>query len=248
MRKFFLVLFLAATVLMLGAAAVSKPMPAKTLPNTIRLTTKNTVNFRGPVDGDSTTRVTLELVRLIKERGNQKYPIYLVMDTPGGSVFEGLSFITFLESLENVDTITLFAASMGSAIVQGNPGRRYVLKNGILMFHRARGGFQGQFEDGEVEQQLALWKSIVRGMEQTNADRMSMPLSTYKEKVKDELWIYGADNVEQKAADAVTAIKCSDDLIDAREMGTAQGMFIQIRVSYSGCPLLQNPISIEKED
>jgi ATP-dependent Clp protease protease subunit len=248
MRRFFLALILIAATFIFATAAIVKPHPVVAQKGTILLNTTNTVNFRGPVTGDSTTQATLELVRLVKERGSKKYPIYLVLNTPGGSVYDGLNFISFLESLQNVHTITLFAASMGSAIVEANPGRRYITKNGILMFHRAKGGFQGQFEDGEVEQQLKLWKAIVRGMEQVNADRMSMPLSTYKEKVKDELWIYGADNIKQKAADELVAIKCSDELMEAREMGSEAGMFVQVRVTYSGCPLLQNPISIEKED
>lgn len=240
MRKL-LALIILASGLLVGYSAVAEA-PATSNPNVIELTTKNTVNFRGVVTGDSTTAATLALAAAIKDRGSKKYPIYLVMDTPGGSVMAGLDFINFLESLKNVHTITIFAASMGSAIVEANPGTRYITKTGVLMFHRARGTFQGQFEDGEVEQQLVLWKSIVRGMEQTNADRMGLSLETYKENVRNEWWIYGPNTVALKAADKVVVLKCSDDLLEKRELATADMGFVQVRVKFSGCPLLRDPL------
>lgn len=211
----------------------------------INLTTGNAVIWRGVIDEDSVTSKQLKLVELVKARGKATYPIYLVLDSPGGSIYAGEAFIAFAQTLQNVHTIAIFAASMASAIVESLPGRRYVTSNGILMFHRAKGGFEGQFEEGEVEQQLALWKSIVRGMEQRSANRVGLSLEAYKAKVKDEWWIYGFDNVTQNTADEIVSLTCSQALIDQREVIVSQFFIFSVKQVFSGCPLFRGPISQE---
>lgn len=242
----YILLLVALSCAVFGFTAVAGKDDAPNA-NTILLTPANTVNFRGVVEAGSTTRAIGELVRLDRARGKKNYPIYLVLDSPGGNIYDGLNFIQFLGSLKNVHTISLFAASMASAIVEGNPGTRYATTNSVLMFHRAKGGFSGQFEDGEVESQLRLWKAIVRGMETVNANRMGLSLESYKDKVKDEYWLFGDENMSANSVDAIVKLKCSDELIDARETATQEGLFVTLHVKYSGCPLLRDPLEIEKE-
>lgn len=208
----------------------------------IQLTTANTVTFRGAVGGTSVTQAQIDLQALVTARGDKKYKIYLVLDTPGGSVVAGDAFIQFAKTIRDLDTISIFAASMGSAIVEGIPGTRYITQNGVLMFHRARGQFQGQFETGEVESQLNFFKSVVRAFETINATRMGLSLEAYKEKVKDEFWVYGNDAVVAKAADKQIDIVCSDTLVNAREIVLVENMFGAAALEFSKCPLLRAPI------
>jgi ATP-dependent protease ClpP protease subunit len=123
-------IILSALVLCFGLIANAK---------TIQLNTTNTVNFRGPVEWDSVTKVKMELYKKLKERGKKHYPIYIVLDSPGGSIAAGEAFIEFAKMYSNVHTISIFSASMASAIVEALPGKRYVLSTGVFMFHRARG-------------------------------------------------------------------------------------------------------------
>lgn len=233
---------------MLIASLVALLVGATAKAETIELTTGNAIVFRGAVTEASTTKAQLELVALAKSRGKANYPIYLVLDSPGGSVFAGESFIEFAKMYENVHTITIFSASMAAGIVQSLPGKRYITKNGILMFHRASGRFQGQFETGEVESQLALWKQIVRGMEQRNADRLKLSLEDYKSKVVNEWWLYGADSVAQQGMDQIIDLKCSQQLIDKREMVTKNVLFFEIKAEFSGCPLFRSPLPSDKPE
>jgi ATP-dependent protease ClpP protease subunit len=191
----------------------------------IVLDTKNTVNFRGAVTAESVSNIMLELAAKVMQRGNQKYTIYLVLDSPGGSVAAGFAFITFAKTLRNVETISIYAASMGSAIQQALPGKRWTTEDGLMMFHRAAGRFEGQFNEGEVETQLRLWKAVVERLEKVNADRMEMQIADYKAAVKDELWYFGDEAVKNKAADGVATILCSARLINSRESGLAPGFF-----------------------
>lgn len=208
----------------------------------IRLTTGNTVNFRGPVTMESVTEVQLKLIKAVKDRGSAKYPIYLVMDSPGGSIYAGESFIELAKTFKNVHTITLFAASMGSAIVEALPGKRYITSSGIMMFHRAAGTFKGQFEDGEVESSLRFWKRFVRRMEVRNADRLGIALEVYKARVVNEWWESGSDAVYFNMADEVVNVTCSQKLIDKEETGNVRGFFGLDKAVFSACPLLQNPL------
>lgn len=235
--KKFATIIIAGALLSLGAQA-----------ETIQLTTQNTAIFRGEVNGASITAAQLKLAELVNARGAKTYPIYLVMDSPGGSIIAGDAFIQFAKMVPNLHTVSIFSASMAAGIVEALPGRRLITQNGVLMFHRAKGGFQGQFEEGEVESELAFWKTIVRAMETTNASRMGMTLEAYKAAVLNELWFYGPQAIEAKAADAVVDIKCTRELIATRQIVIAEGLFGNFKLAYSGCPLFRVPVQVEADE
>lgn len=208
---------------------------------TIQLTTTNTVLFRAVVTEESVETAELQLLKAMANR-HPGETIYLVMDSPGGSINAGENFIQLAKLVPHLETISIFAASMASAIVEALPGKRLVTKNGTTMFHRAKGGFQGQFENGEVESRLNYAKAIVRAMEERNSSRMGMDLPSYKDFVKDELWIYGESNIAWQSADEVVDISCSKQLIEQRVNGTVDFMFGTAEVQFSGCPLLTGMI------
>lgn len=205
----------------------------------ITLNTKNTVVFRDEVNGQSTNDAMERLLALDSIRGSKDYPIYLVLDSPGGNIDDGLNFIAFASTIKNLKTITMFAASMAAGIVEALPGERLVTETSTLMFHRAKGGLQGQFEDGEMESRLSYIKKIVRQMEIVNAARMKMRLVEYKDRVKDEMWLYGEESIAEKAADRLIIISCSKDLADKKEVTTVEGLFSTMEVTFSGCPLFR---------
>ena len=125
------------------------------------------------------------------------------------------------------------------AIVQGLPGNRYVVEHGVFMFHRARGGVQGQFENGELESRLKLWKTIVRKMEEMQAKRIDISLAEYKTRRVNEWWLYGDDTVKENVADSVTAIKCTAKLSSQKTKKEVRTFFGTRKVEKSGCPLVQ---------
>jgi ATP-dependent protease ClpP protease subunit len=204
----------------------------------ITLRTDNMLLLQGEISAPAVFELEERFTKLVNARKAGE-PLYIVIDSPGGDIRAGNEFIEFAKTVKNVHTISLFAASMASAIVESLPGQRYIAENGTLMFHRAAGGFEGQFEDGEVESRLAYAKAIVRSMEQRNADRMCVQLADYKAKVKNEYWLYGKNAVEEKAADATVDIQCSQQLLDTKlkQQVTIMGLF-QVEVESSGCPLM----------
>lgn len=214
----------------------------------VTLTPSNTVNMRGPIFGDLVRKTQLKLAELVIKRGSANYPIYLVIDSPGGSIFAGLEFIEFTRSIRNLHTITLFAASMASSIQQHIPGERLIVETGVDMFHRAAGQFGGQFEDGELESQLNFVKGIVRSMEMTASKRMGISLMDYKAKAKDEWWTYGQQAVAAGHADSLVVITCSKELLESHEVVVVQTLFFSVKLDYSGCPLIRAGAPISEKD
>lgn len=214
--------------------------------STVKLGTANTVTLRGPIDEKTAQETALEVLRLDRLRGTQDYPIYLVLDSPGGSIEAGENMIEIIKTVPNLKTVTIFAASMASAIVEALPGERLILSSGVQMFHRAKGGVSGQFETGELESRLDFYKRYVRRMEGRNASRMGINLSQYKKLVKDEYWISGSDTLGV-GADRIVSLQCSEALTEKKQTVVMEVFIFQITLEYSGCPLLRTP-SIPSEN
>lgn len=204
----------------------------------ITLTTLNTLNVRGNVSQDSMAKAKAKLFELNLLRGNSTYPIYIVLNTPGGDVMAGEDFIQFARSFQNIETITIFAASMGAGIAEGVQGKRHILPNGTLMFHRATVGLQGQVSEGEFESRLAYIKTVILHMESRNATRMNLSLQDYKAKVKDELWYYGPQALINAAADDLVSVTCTPQLVKKKTKGTLNLGFFEIDVQLSECPTI----------
>lgn len=74
-------------------------------------------------------------------------PIYLYINSPGGSVISGLAIFDAMQLIKSeVITINLgLAASMGSFILSaGSKGKRLALPSSRIMIHQPMGGAQGQ--------------------------------------------------------------------------------------------------------
>ena len=201
------------------------------------LTSYNHCSLEEKVSAASVQKVQFCLADQVLRRRGKSYKLYLVINSPGGSVYAGMRFIEFAKTINNLETVTIQAASMGSAIVQALPGKRHVTENGIMMFHRAYGRFEGQFEDGELESRLRLWKKIVNKMETVNAKRIGISLEDYKKNRKDEWWLYGDENVTSNTADFVSVVKCSPALLKRRKKEIVKTLFGDFEITTSACPL-----------
>lgn len=206
----------------------------------------NSTVLRGEITQASVADIQNKIAALDKKRlFAGASPIYLVLDSPGGDIMAGESLISYLKTVQNVRTVSIFSASMASAIVEAVSGTRYVTEDGTLMFHRAAMSISGQVETGEVESRLAWVKSIVLRMENRNSSRMDMTLADYKARVKDELWMDSAQAIKLKAADKVVDLVCTKSLIEAKETIMVQTFFGTLNLVYSKCPLFRYPTATE---
>ena len=216
-----------------------KLSPAK---KTIVLESKNMIVFRGPVSAKSVAEAQAKLLKMSYKLKKDDV-IYLVLDTPGGSVFAGMEFIDHLRAVpQRIQTVTLFAASMGFQIVQ-NMDKRYITRSGTLMSHRARGGVQGQF-DGELETRYKMVKRAINYLDAIASKRMDISLEDYRKLIKDEYWVHGFDASQDKAADEMVNLNCGKSL-NGTEVKEFRTFFGPVDVTFSKCPLIRGPLKVD---
>lgn len=213
---------------------------------TLVLESGNSIVFRGEVTSESVAQAQLELLKLDNtlEEGT---PIYLVLDTPGGSVFDSMGLIEMVKGLNRpVHTVTISAASMGFHFVQAF-NTRYITSTGKLMAHRASGGggFLSETRfDGEFESRVKFIKQNLDYLDETTSKRLGLSLETYKSLVVNELWYTGQEAVANKSADEVIILKCGKTL-QGEVSKTKNTFFGQTEIIFSKCPLIRVPIRIK---
>lgn len=215
---------------------------------TISLSKNNTLVLAAEVNDETVAKLSSQALAM-DENLDADAPIYLVLNTPGGSVTAGLELIDNLKGLDRkVHTITIFAASMGFQIAQ-NLNDRIITNNGVLMSHRARGSmgsaeFGGQ-APSQLESRFAFWNNKIKEMDKVTVARTKgmQTLESYQAAYENELWLTGRDAVTQGYADQVRSARCDKSL-----SGTSTEVFsffgLQIEVVFSQCPLITGPLSV----
>jgi ATP-dependent Clp protease, protease subunit len=115
---------------------------------------------------------------LYLDSDDQSKPIYLYINSPGGSITAGMAIYDTMQHIKSeVVTICVgLAASMGSFLLAaGTKGKRMSLPHSRIMIHQPSGGTRGQATDIEIEA-----KEIIRIRHQLNeiyATRTGQPLA-----------------------------------------------------------------------
>ena len=106
----------------------------------------------GSVTDQSANLVVAQLLFLESENPDKDISLYI--DSPGGSVYAGLSIYDTMQFIKpDVSTICLgMAASMGAFLLAaGAKGKRFALPNSRIMIHQPSGGTNGTAADIEIQ-------------------------------------------------------------------------------------------------
>ena len=113
---------------------------------------KDRIVFLGEdVNAHTANLVVAQLLYLAHE--DPKKPIKLYINSPGGSVYDGLAIIDTMNYIEPiVETIGIgLQASMGAMLLScGEKGHRFVLENSRIMIHQPSSGTEGKITDQEI--------------------------------------------------------------------------------------------------
>mmetsp|Transcript_49895 Transcript_49895/g.116841 ORF Transcript_49895/g.116841 Transcript_49895/m.116841 type:complete len:250 (+) Transcript_49895:3-752(+) len=93
-------------------------------------------------------------VMLYLDSEDPSKPIYMYINSPGGSVTAGMAMFDTMNMVKSdIATINVgMAASMGSFLLAaGTRGKRMALPHSRVMIHQPMGGMRGQAEDIKVE-------------------------------------------------------------------------------------------------
>lgn len=135
---------------------------------------------------DEVNHVTASLVVaqiLFLESEDDSKDIYFYINSPGGSVTDGLSILDTMNFVKpDIATIVIGqACSMGSLLASsGTKGKRYMLPNSRHLIHQPLGGARGQASDMEIQV-----KEILRMKRQLTEIYMKNTGRTYEELVRD---------------------------------------------------------------
>ncbi|MFM0122380.1 MULTISPECIES: ATP-dependent Clp endopeptidase proteolytic subunit ClpP [unclassified Paraburkholderia] len=123
-----------------------------------RLLRERIVFLVGPVNEQSASVIVAQLLFLESENPDKDISFYI--NSPGGSVYDGLAIYDTMQFIKpEVSTLcTGFAASMGTFLLTaGQRGKRYALPNARIMIHQPSGGSQGTAADVEIQAKEVLY-------------------------------------------------------------------------------------------
>lgn len=106
--------------------------------------------------GDEVNKDTAQIIiaeLLYLESVDSKKDITLYINSPGGSVSDGLAIYDTMNFIKpDVATVCIgHAASMGAFLLSGGAkGKRFILPNAEVMIHQPLGGMQGQAADMQI--------------------------------------------------------------------------------------------------
>ena len=135
---------------------------------------------------------------------DQTKPIYLYINSPGGSVTAGMAIYDTMQHIKSeVVTICVgLAASMGSFLLAaGTKGKRVALPNSRIMIHQPSGGTRGEATDVQVEA-----KEILRLRHQLNniyAKNTGQPIEKIEKDMDRDYFISAEEGKEYGLIDRV---------------------------------------------
>jgi len=116
-----------------------------------RLMMDRIVFMSGPVNDDSMDTIVAQLLFL---DSLAEEPIYMYINSPGGSCYAGLELISVMRYIKSpvYTTVLGMAASMGAVIASsGEKGHRMALPYSRIMIHQPSAGLQqSTFKDTEI--------------------------------------------------------------------------------------------------
>ncbi len=171
-----------------------------------RLLKDRIVMLNSDVNNQSANSIIMQLLVLSAE--DPKADIYLYINSPGGSVTDGLALYDTMQAIPN-DVVTIClgsAASMGSFLLSGGaPGKRYSLPNSRLMYHQVMSGISGgtQYVDMEtsVKETKKLYEKLNMYLSEFTQGKISF--EEMKKKTDRDWWLSPQEAIESGFIDKI---------------------------------------------
>jgi len=167
-----------------------------------RLLKDRVIFITGEIEDQMASIIVAELLFL--DSDDNKTPISMYINSPGGVVSAGLAIIDTMH-LINADVHTYcvgICASMGAMIFsQGKKGNRYILEHAELMIHQPLGGARGQATDILIQaKSIAKTKKILTEM---LSEASGQPFEKVADDCERDHYLDAEETVEYGLADSV---------------------------------------------
>ena len=167
-----------------------------------RLLRERIVFLGEPVTAESANRIVAQLLFL--EAEDPEKDIYLYINSPGGSVYDGLGIFDTMQHIKpDVHTVCVgLAASMGAFLLcAGTRGKRSSLTHSRIMIHQPLGGARGQASDIRIQADEILY--LKKKLNQELAERTGQPMERVVEDTDRDFFMSPAEAVEYGLIDKV---------------------------------------------
>ena len=144
-----------------------------------RLLQERVIMLGSAIDDDIATSIVAQLLYL--QHQDAKRDIWLYINSPGGSVRDGLAIYDTMQIISpDVNTVCVGrAGSMATILLAGGTrGKRYALPHSTIHFHPAGGGAQGYAPDVErMVQELLRLQTVGNGLLSNDTGRTPEEIS-----------------------------------------------------------------------
>jgi ATP-dependent protease ClpP protease subunit len=203
----------------------------------VELDVGNTVLLQGEVNSESVSKV----IRGI-ELSSQDV-IYVYLNTPGGSVFDGMKLVSYIRATpKKIVCVVDTAISMGFVILQACD-ERVSTSSSLSMQHTVSYGIKPQPAPNAVSFQSFLERST-KLMDEAQASRIGISYETFKKNTRSDWWTYGQDIKAAGISDKELSITCTKKAISTEVQETVRGPFGVAKLVWSACPLITAPLEV----
>lgn len=175
--------------------------PAQTIDIYSRLVEDRIIYMGESFEDDSCNRIIAQLLYLDSLNNN---PIRIYINSPGGSVIDGLAIIDTINFIKSpVYTICVgLAASMGAVLLScGKKGHRIVLPHSRVMIHQVSGFTGGSLVDMKID--LEQTKRCEQDIYNILANNLDKPYDEIVTLCDRNNWFIGQEAVDLGIADKV---------------------------------------------
>lgn len=155
----------------------------------------------GPIHDELAALITSQLLYLDSISSE---PIYLYINSPGGSISAGLAIYDTMKSVKSeVATVCQgIAASMAAVILSGgNKGKRFILPHGEVMIHQPSTGMEGKASDLMISMKhLEQNRQVLTQILAQNCQRSEEEI---QQNITADYWMNASDAVTYGIVDSV---------------------------------------------
>lgn len=140
------------------------------------------------VNAHTANIVVAQLLYLAHEDSTKDIQLYI--NSPGGSVYDGLAIIDTINYIKpDVQTIGIgLQASMGAMLLSaGAKGKRFALPNSRIMIHQPSSGTQGKITDQEIALKEGIY--LKKRLAEIFAKNTGQPLSQVEKDMDRDNWM-----------------------------------------------------------
>ncbi len=157
------------------------------------------IYLTGEINDAKATDICVQIHCLAEESSDD---IYLIIQSPGGSVSAGMAILDTMNSCGcDICTVVMgAAASMGALLASsGTKGKRYVAENAEVMIHQPLGGASGQASD--IERQASHILKVKKRLHNILARNTGKTLTKINNDCDRDFWMDAEEAIKYGLAD-----------------------------------------------